>query len=197
VAEVTVEVPAEWRGLESEFDPEAVQGVAQGKGDGPWLPVTVRLARPTKQPFTVVLLGTVAVPPGAGPATVPLLRFPKAVERDASVTRDRAEGLEVRGAGRGWVGDRPSETNGPPLAATAGADGRVPRVVASVSGRAELGLAAVACVAAAPPGRRRRDQDRRDGGRAAGGGVAGDPAARRGRVRPPGAAARARPSRSG
>ncbi len=143
VAEVTIDVPAEWRGLESEFDPEAVQGVSQGKVDGAWGPVTVRLAVATKQPFSVVLLGTVAVPPGAREAVVPFPRYPKAVERDASVTATVPDGFEVRGTGRGWEGDQPAAW-GAPLAAVPGADGKVPKAVLAVSGKAELGFARAA-----------------------------------------------------
>ncbi|HEY1187611.1 MAG TPA: hypothetical protein VGE74_08125, partial [Gemmata sp.] len=141
---ITIDVPTEWRGLESEFDPEAVQGVGQGKGDGAWLPVTVRLVRPTKQPFSVVLLGTVPVPGGKSAATVPFPRFPKSLERDATVTATVPAGLELRGTGRHWDGDRGAATAGAPLGAAPGADGRPPKVVTAVAGRAELGFAAVA-----------------------------------------------------
>lgn len=144
VEAIAIDVPAEWRGLESEFDPEAVQGVGQGKGDGAWLPVTVRLVRPTKQPFNIVLLGTVAVPGGKGAAVVPLPRFPKSLERDATLTASVPEGLELRGTGRGWEGDQVATAGGVPLAAAPGADGRPPKVATTVTGRAELGLAGAA-----------------------------------------------------
>ena len=136
---ITIDVPAEWRGLESEFDPETVQGVSPGKVEGAWGPVTVRLANATKQPFNVVLLGTITVPPGGREVTVPFPRYPKAVERDAIVTATVPEGLEVRGAGRGWEGDQPAAW-GAPLAAVPGADGKVPKAVAAVTGKAELGF---------------------------------------------------------
>ncbi|MDY3554676.1 hypothetical protein R5W24_003802 [Gemmata sp. JC717] len=140
---LTVEVPAEWRGLESEFDPEAVQGVGQGKGDGTWLPVTVRLARPTKQPFSVVLVGAVAVPAGTSATTVPLPRFPHALERDAAVTATVPEGLELHGTWRDRDGEHGAAT-GAALGAAPRPDGVPPKVPVSVTGRAELGAAGVA-----------------------------------------------------
>ena len=143
VEAVTIDVPAEWRGLESESDPEVVEGVSQGAADGPWRPVTVKLAGFLKQPFTIVLVGTVPVPPGGRDAVVPLPRFPKAVERDASVTATVPDGLEVHGTTRGWDGDQPAAF-GAPLAAVPGPDGKAPKAVAAVTGRGERGLARVA-----------------------------------------------------
>ena len=140
---VTIDVPAEWRGLESESDPEVVEGVSQGKADGPWRPVTVRLASFFKQPFTIVLVGTVPVPPGGRDAVIPLPRFPKSVERDATVTATVPEGLEVHGTVRGWDGDLPTAWSAP-LAAVPAADGKVPKAVAAVTGKGERGLARVA-----------------------------------------------------
>jgi hypothetical protein len=46
----------------------------------------VRLASGFKQPFALVLVGTVPLPPGAREALVSLPRFPKSLERDATVT---------------------------------------------------------------------------------------------------------------
>ncbi len=137
---ITIDVPAEWRGLESEFDPEAVQGVSQGKVEGAWGPVTVRLASATKQPFSVVLLGTVPVPPGTREVAIPFPRYPKSVERDATITASVPDGFEVRGTARGWDGEQPAAW-GAPLVAVPGADGKVPKVVVAVTGRAELGFA--------------------------------------------------------
>ena len=143
VDSVVIDVPTEWRGLESESDPEVVEGVNQGKADGPWRSVTVRLAGFFKQPFTVVLVGTVPVAPGGRDAVIPLPRFPKAVERDATITATVPEGLEVHGTARGWDGDAPAAW-GTPLAAVPGADGKTPKAVAAVTGKGERGLARVA-----------------------------------------------------
>ncbi len=134
---ITIDVPAEWRGLESEFDPETVQGVSQGKAEGAWGTVTVRLANATKLPFSVVLLGTVPHAPGARKAVVPFPRYPKAVERDAVIAASVHEGFELRGTGHG---DEQPAAWGVPLAAVPGADGKAPKVVVAVTARAELGF---------------------------------------------------------
>jgi hypothetical protein len=140
---LTIDVPTEWRGLESESDPEVVEGVTQGKVEGSWQPVTVRLVDKFKQPFTVVLVGTVPVPPGGRDAVIPLPKFPRAVERDATATATVPEGLEVHGTARGWDGDTPAAWS-TPLFAVPGADGKVPKAVTAVSGKGERGLARVA-----------------------------------------------------
>ncbi|AMV23088.1 hypothetical protein VT84_01660 [Gemmata sp. SH-PL17] len=140
---ITINVPAEWRGLESEFDPETVQSASPGKVEGAWVPVTVRLANATKLPFNVVLAGTIAVPSGGREVTIPFPRYPKAVERDAVVTATVYEGMEVRGTGRGWEGDQPAGWSSP-LTAVVSADGKTPKAVTAVTGRSELGFARVA-----------------------------------------------------
>jgi hypothetical protein len=143
VGAVTIDVPAEWRGLESESDPEVVEGVSQEKAEGAWRPVTVRLVGGAKPPFVIVLVGTVPVPPGGRDAVLPLPRFPGAVERDATVTATVPDGLEVHGTARGWDGDVPAAWS-TPLTAVPGPDGKVPKAVAVVTGRGERGLARVA-----------------------------------------------------
>jgi len=140
---VVIDVPTEWRGLESESEPDVVEGVGQGKPEGPWLPVTVRLAAGAKPPFAIVLVATVPVPPGGRDAVVPLPRFPKAIERDATVTATVPEGLEVHGTTRDWDGDLPAVW-GTPLIAVPGPDGKAPKAVLAATGRGERGLARVA-----------------------------------------------------
>ncbi len=140
---ITIDVPAEWNGLESEFDPAAVQGVSRGESVSGWAPVTVRLAAATKLPFSVVLLGTVPVPPGARKINIPFPRYPKSVERDSLITATVHDGLEVRGTGRGWEGEQPAAW-GAALLAVPGADGKAPKVVAAITGRAERGFARAA-----------------------------------------------------
>jgi hypothetical protein len=139
---LAIDVPAGWRGLESESDPEVVEGVTQGKGDDVWRPVTVKLAAGFKQPFTVVLVATVPVEPNAR-ATVAFPRFPKVTERDATVLATVADGLEVRGQLHGWDGDVPAAW-GAPLAPVPGPDGKPPKSVSAVTGRGERGIARVA-----------------------------------------------------
>ncbi|MFM8272101.1 MAG: hypothetical protein ACKODX_07160, partial [Gemmata sp.] len=140
VSEFAIDVPAEWGGLEFEFAPDVIQGVSQGKAEGAWVPATARLVRGTKQPFSVVLLGTVRVPPGAHEAAVPFPRYPKAVERDALMSATVPDGSEVRGTWRGWDGEAPG-AGAQPLVAAPGADGKPPKVVTAVASRAELGFA--------------------------------------------------------
>ena len=140
---LNIDVPADWRGLESESDPELVAGLSQGKPEGPWLPATIRLAAGWKQPVTVVLVATVPVPAGAREAVVALPRFPKAIERDATVIATVPEGLEVRGTARGSDGDAPAAWV-TLLVPVPGADGKVPKAVATVTGKTERGLARVA-----------------------------------------------------
>jgi hypothetical protein len=135
---LTIDVPADWRGLAPESDPGLVAGISQGKPDGPWLPVTVRLAAGWKQPFTVILSATVPVPAGAREAVVALPRFPKALERDATVTATVPEGLEVRCTARGSDGDAPTAW-ATVLAPVPGPDGKPPKAVAAVTGRIERG----------------------------------------------------------
>lgn len=139
---VTIDVPAEWRGLESESDPGVVDGVTQGKAEGPWRPVTVRLAMGMKKQFDIVLVGTVPIAPGSWDATIALPRYPKAIERDATVTATVPEGLEVSGNARGWDGELPTAW-GTPLTPVPGANGKIPKAVASVTGKGTLGLARV------------------------------------------------------
>ena len=79
---------------------------------------------------------------------IPLPRFPKAVERDASPTaspRPCPKDLEVHGTARGWDGDSPGGVgHGGPSHAVPGPDGKVPKAVAAISGKGERGLARVA-----------------------------------------------------
>jgi hypothetical protein len=139
---LTIEVPAEWRGIESESEPELVAGVSQGEPHGVWLPVTVKLAAAWKQQFVVTLGATVPLPPGAREAAIPLPRFPRAVERDTTVTATVPEGLEVHGSTRAWDGDVPTAW-GMPLTPVAGIDGKMPKAVAAVTGKGDRGLARV------------------------------------------------------
>ncbi|MFN2604547.1 MAG: hypothetical protein ABR582_17575, partial [Gemmatimonadaceae bacterium] len=59
-------------------------------------PLAVRLAAEHKQPFDLVLTAGVPVPPASRDATVLLLRFPGAAERDTVATATVPDGLEVR-----------------------------------------------------------------------------------------------------
>ena len=153
IDDVLVEVPAEWRGLELS-PPELVEEVKQSAGsEGFWeatsarlagslrVPVTVRLAGVHKQPFDLVLTGTVPFEPGATVATIQLPRFPGAFEKEASVAATVPEGMEVRGELRG------SESEfalwGPPLTPVPDADGKLPRIASSISARSETGLSRV------------------------------------------------------
>jgi hypothetical protein len=139
---LTIDVPADWRGLESESDPDTVEGVSPGKADGPWRPVTVRLAGGQKQPFTLAFAATVPAVPAARELTVGMPRYPKAVEREAAVTASVPDGWEVQGTARGWDGDQPAAWAAP-LTAVPGADGRLPKVVAAVAGKGDRGLSRV------------------------------------------------------
>lgn len=154
VEAVAVDVPADWRGLEA-APLELVEGVQQGlQAEGFWagaaarfagglrVPVVVRLATGYKQPFDLVLTATVPVEPGATSAVVPLPRFPGADEGETIVTASVSEGQEVRGESRDRDGEYAAW--GTPLAPTPGADGRLPRAVATVSRKSEVGLARVA-----------------------------------------------------
>lgn len=139
---VTIDVPAEWRGLESESDSDFVENVMQGKIEGASRTVTVKLTRFFKTPFEIVLVGNVPIAPGNRDAVVPFPRFPKAVEREATVYATVPDGQEVRGTARGWDGDQPAAWS-MPLTGVAGADGKMPKAIASVTGKGELGLARV------------------------------------------------------
>jgi hypothetical protein len=134
---VTIEVPAEW-GTPEASPGEMVNGVDQVK-DSPRRALAVKLAAAQKLPFDLVLEATVPVPAGAREFAVPLLRFPGAEEREASLTAVVADGLEVRGSAREWAGEQPLGW-GQPLTAVPGADGKTPRAVASVAGKFEGGL---------------------------------------------------------
>ncbi|MCI0705406.1 MAG: hypothetical protein L0241_30465 [Planctomycetia bacterium] len=138
-----IDIPTEWQGLESASEPEIVVGVTQGKADGPWRPATVRLAGGFKQQFDVVLIATVPVPAGTREALVPLPRFPKAAEREVSVSATVPDGMEVRGTGRAWEGDQPAAW-GSPLAVVPGVDGKIPKAATAISGKSELGFSRIA-----------------------------------------------------
>jgi hypothetical protein len=139
VKTVVIDVPAEWRGLESESDSEIVENVVQGKAEGAWRPVTVHLAAGFKKPFDVILVGNVPAAPGAREAAVPFPRYPQMMERDSTVTATVPEGQEVHGTTRGWDGEQPAAW-GSPMTALPGADGKVTKAVTVVSGKGELGL---------------------------------------------------------
>ena len=138
VEAVTVEVPAEWGTLEAS-PAEVVNGVEQVK-DGPRRTMTVKLTAGQKLPFDFVLDATVPVPAGVREFAVPLLRFPGAEEREASVTAVVADGQEVRGAAREWAGEQPTGW-GQVLTAVPGADGKTPKAVTGVTAKFEGGLA--------------------------------------------------------
>jgi hypothetical protein len=153
VDSLTVEVPAEWRGLEAS-PPELVEGVQPGtSSDGFWtaaaarlsgslrVPVVVRLAAGHRQPFDLVLTATVPAEPGDVLTPIPMPRFPGAFEREASANATVPEGLEVRGELREWDGE--FAPWGPALAPPPGADGKPPRVATTVAARAEAGIARV------------------------------------------------------
>lgn len=136
---VTVEVPAEWQSLEAS-PPETVEGVQVGKADAGRQAVTVRLAAVKKQAFPLTLEATVPLGATARAAAVPLLRFPRAAERDAEITVSVPDGQEVRGSVREWDGEQPASW-GQPLAAPPGPDGRPPRGPTAITGKFERGLA--------------------------------------------------------
>ena len=139
IAEVAVEVPAEWGTLEA-TPAELVTGVQQVQADGPRQTVSVKLAAGHKQPFELVLDATVPVPPAAREMAVSLLRFPGVDEQDAAITVAVPDALEVRGSAREWAGDQPLGW-GQPLAVVPGADGKVPKHATAVTGKFERGLA--------------------------------------------------------
>lgn len=141
VAALALEVPAGWRGLASDSDQEVVAD-PPGAG-GEWRPFTVRLAAPQRKPFAVALVATVPVPPGARAAALPLLRFPKALERDATATATVPEGLVLAGTASGWDGARPAAF-GEPLVPVPGPDGKVPRAVTAATAAGDRGLARLA-----------------------------------------------------
>src|SRR5262249_39410795 len=143
VSTVTLEVPPEWRGLESESDSDLVENVMQEKVEGAGRLVTVKLANAFKKPVEVILVGNVSVTPGVREAVVPLPRFLKAVERDSIVFASVPEGQEVRGTVRGWDGDQPAAWS-TPMSGVPGSDGKMPKAIANVTGKGELGLARVA-----------------------------------------------------
>lgn len=148
---VTVEVPAEWRGLEAS-PPELVVGVQPGSGPegfwaeaaawaagGPRVPVLIRLAAAQKAPFDLVMTATVPADPTEGRLGLVLPRFPRAFEREAAAVVTVPEGTEVRAEYRGR-GDELAAA-GTPLTPLPGPDGQPPRVVSALSARSESGLA--------------------------------------------------------
>lgn len=153
VESVLVEVPVSWRGLEAS-PPELVEGVQQVPPyDGFWagsaaqavgsrrVPVVVRLAAPHKQPFDLVLSGTVPVEPGDAVGTVALPRFPEANEVTTDLTATVPDGFELRGETRDWDGEYAAW--GTPLVAAADPGGKGTRAVTTVSGRVVSGVARV------------------------------------------------------
>jgi hypothetical protein len=150
---VTVEVPAEWRGLEAS-PPELVEGVQQGiPQDSFWtgaaarlghsqrVPVVVRLAAKHKQPFDLILTATVPVQPIDARRVVPLPRFPDAVEAGANITASVPDGFEVRGETRDWDGEHAAW--GTPLTPSSEVSGRATRAVTGVTGKTEAGVSRV------------------------------------------------------
>ncbi|VTT99430.1 unnamed protein product [Gemmataceae bacterium] len=153
VESVLVEVPVNWRGLEAS-PPELVEGVQQvPPQDGFWaasaaqavggrrVSVVVRLAAAHKQPFDLVLTGTVPVEPGDAAGTVALPRFPEATESAATLTATVPDGFELRAETRDWDGEYAAW--GTPLGAVADPSGKGSRAVTTVSGQAESGFARV------------------------------------------------------
>jgi hypothetical protein len=160
VGEVSLDVPADWLGLEAS-PPELVEGVQQGDPrEGFWaataaravgglrVPVVVRLAASHKQPFDLLLTATVPVEPTDAAAAVLLPRFPPVTDRgvsvaeqDTSVTASVPEGLDVRGETRDRNGEYASW--GTPLDPVREAGGRATRAVTAVAGKAEGGLSRV------------------------------------------------------
>jgi hypothetical protein len=103
----------------------------------------VKLNGPQKKPFAVAFSATVPVPPGARDLAVPLPRFPKLIERDATATATVPDGLVLAGTAREWDGDAPAAF-GEPLVPVPGPDGKAPKAVTSASARADRGLARLA-----------------------------------------------------
>ena len=137
---LTFDLPAEWRGLVPDLDREPLAGAELHAESGAWRPVTLKLTAPQKKPFAVALSATVPLPPGARDLVVPLPRFPKLIERDATATATVADGLVLSGTARGWDGDAPAAF-GEPLVPVPGPDGKVPKAVTGATARAERGLA--------------------------------------------------------
>lgn len=150
---VTIEIPAEWRGLEAS-PPELVDGIQPGTLGGFWqtaplrlagaqrTPVVVRLSDGHRQPFDLVLTASVPFPPGATEASVPFPRFPGAFEPETTVTATVTEGLEVRGEARGWDGDFIA-TSGTPLVPVNGASGKGTKAVTVVTAKSDIGISRV------------------------------------------------------
>lgn len=153
---LAIEIPAEWpEGAEASLPSESIPGVALGtKPEGFWavvaakltkggrVPTILRLPSGQKQPFDLILTAIVRVPAGTNEATIPLLRFPGAVERDITVTATVPEGQEIRGDARGWDGDSPASW-GIPLTQTQGQSGKPSRTITSVTGKSETSLSRV------------------------------------------------------
>lgn len=151
---VTIEIPADWRGLEAS-PPELVEGLQPGVVEGFWPtilkrlasgprgPVVVRLAAGHKQPFDLVLTASVPFAPGTSELSIPFPRFPGAYEPEAVVTASIGEGREVRGEVFGWDGDF-IVTPGIPMTPVATPGDAVARAGMAISGKSELGLAKVA-----------------------------------------------------
>ena len=145
VGEIAVEVPASWPRAIHATPETLVEGVLQDepKPDAAWRTVTVKLARPQRQPFEFAL--TTTFPPVAPPArdaSLPLIRFPDGMEADATVIAIVQSGLEVRGSAREWEGAQPA-TWASPLAPVPGPDGKVPKAVAAVQGKFDRGVSRV------------------------------------------------------
>ncbi len=104
------------------------------------MPVVVRLAAGHKQPFELILTATVPVQPGTTEATIPLPRFPGAIERDATIAATVPDGMDVRGEAHEWDGER-SAVWGNALTPAPGPNGKTGRAVTTVTGKADGGLA--------------------------------------------------------
>ena len=101
-------------------------------------PVVVRFAAGHKQPFEVILTAIVPITPGSTEMAIPFPRFPSATERESTVFASVPDGLELRGAARGWEGEH-SATWGNALTPV-GSNGKPIRAVTAVSGRNDVGL---------------------------------------------------------
>ncbi|MBX9625912.1 MAG: hypothetical protein K2X82_19080, partial [Gemmataceae bacterium] len=136
VDSLRVDLPADWRGP-GVSPPELVDGVQPVPAEGGRQGLLVRLAAGHRGPLTLTLTATAPASAG-GPVLFP--RFPDAAQRDAAVTVAVPEGLEVRGTGREWDGDKPGEWD-QPLAPGSGPDGKPAKPATGLQGKFERGPA--------------------------------------------------------
>jgi hypothetical protein len=108
---LAVELPAGWTGVE--FTPaDLIEPLAEG-GDPAGKTLDLRFATPQKTAFDFTLSATFPVRQQDRHASLPLPRFPQAVERDTRLTATVPEQLELSATGFGWAGDKPTATGEP------------------------------------------------------------------------------------